>query len=136
MSDYTTVIDTTTVALSFSLINKSVSDTTNNSLLSSLNKYFCLGPNGSDTTFTANTFSPTGYPVIQFTDRLRYNFFTLRYRPEFAVFNNSGTGSIAIGGNFYYNTETLSIDCYFTDAEKEDMIGLVFNNIILFFVES
>lgn len=43
---------------------------------------------------------------------------------------------MAIGGNFYYNNDALSVDCYFTDAEKEAMIGLVFNNIILFFVEA
>lgn len=136
MSDYTTVIDTTTVSILFTLINGSVADSTNSSLLAVLNKHFCLGPNGTDATFTANSFSSTGYPLIQFTDNLRYAFFSSRYSPQFVMFNNSGTGIKIIGGNFYFNNDTKTIECYFTEEEKTSLLGLVFNNVILCFTEA
>lgn len=133
MTDFTTIIDTTEMDVTFSLINGSITDVTNYSYLSKLNKYFHLGPRGSDTTITSLSFTKTGLPIISFNDKLKFQIFIMKYQPQFVVMNNTNNNSTLIVGQFYYNNDTNTIECYFTDEEKDDFIGLTFNNIYLFY---
>ncbi len=136
MTDFTTIMDTTTIDVSFDLVNSSILNPTAYELLSKLNKHFRLGPNGIDTTIGLNQFTSTGYPVIEFSDRMKFHLFIMKYRPQFVVFNNVTNRMNLIVGTFYYNYERNSIECYFTDNEKAQIIGLVFNNIYLLYSDA
>ena len=135
LSDFTTVIDSTASDLTFEFINNSVLDTTSHYLLSKLNKFFKIGPNGTDTTISASSFTSTGVPVLQFDSKLKYSIFHQRYNPQFAVFNNTSNQINVIVGAFYFNDNTKSVECYFTESERDSLLGLVFNNIFMFYSE-
>lgn len=136
MTDFTTIIDSTSVDVTFDLVNGSVFDETNHDVVDYLSKYFKVGPSGEDTTINSSNFTTTGYPIIQFDDRLKFHLFLLKYTPQFAVFNNIANQTHMIVGSFYYNYEQNSIECYFTDSEKSDALGFVFNNLFLFYTET
>lgn len=136
MSDFTTILDSTTVSVEFDLTNSAITDTTCYSILSKLNKYFGVGPTSSDSTIKSSSFTSTGYPCISFNSAIDYNMFISRYSPQFAVFNNITTGVNIVVGNFYYNIDRKSVECYFTDSEKSDVIGMVFNNLFLFYIQT
>ena len=136
MTDFTTVMDTTTIDVTFDIMNGSVIDATNYSFLSKLNKHFKLGPNGADTTLSAVQFTPTGFTIIEFSDKMKFHLFIMKYRPQFVVFNNPTNQMNLIVGTFYYNNDRNSIECYFTEDEKSQIIGLVFNNIYLLYSDA
>ena len=133
LTDFTSVLDTTFVDVTFELINFNIVDTTYYDILSSLNKYFKVGPDSVDTTITSSQFSSSGYPIISFNSKLQYQLFSMRYHPQFVLFNNANTQTNLIVGNFYFNYVDSSIEGFFTEDEKTQMMGMVFNNIIMFY---
>ena len=135
MTDLTTIIDTSFTDISFSFVNYNATDQTFYSLLEAINKHFKVGPNGTDTTIRSSSFSNTGYPVIEFIDKLKFQLFIMKYSPQFVLFNNVGNYTNVLCGSFYYNTDSNAIECYFTDEEKNALMGLTFDNVVMFYAD-
>lgn len=133
LTDFTSVLDSTFVDVSFELINFNITDTTYYSLLSALNKHFKLGPNAPDTTFSTSGFTETGYPIVTFNNKLEFQLFSMRYQPQFALFNHVVSQTNLIVGSFYFNSANNSLECFFTEDEKTLINGMVFNNILMFY---
>lgn len=137
MSDLTSIIDTTITDLSFDLTNPYIGDESSYEMLRKLNKYYKLGPASStDDTIRSSNLTATGLPIITFDNYSSYNLFSLRYRPQFLILNNSNLGLTVLVGHFYYNYETKSLEAYLTTDERSSVIGMSFNNIYLFYTDT
>lgn len=133
MSDFTTIIETTSFDMTFDFSNYDIFDATNHSILAQLNKHFHVGPSGPDATISLNSFTSTGLPILEFDDAIKYAVFLSTCQPQFAVLNNTITEQQVLVGSFYFNTSNNSLEVFFTEEERTALVGSVFNNIYFFF---